>query len=387
LFALAACGARPLIPRDVPSPAAPGSAEPCIEVGGDGVAYLSWLEPAGGGHALKFSRWEGSAWSQPRTIAEGADWFVNWADFPAVTALADGTIAAHWLRKTGGGPYAYAVTMTLSRDGGATWSAPVTPHDASPTEHGFVSMAGLDGNRLAAIWLDGRETGGDADHPAGPMHLRGAVLAADGRIEREDLIDGRACECCQTSAVRLDDGSIVAVYRDRSEGEIRDVAVVRFDGSRWSEPRTVHDDGWEMPGCPVNGPAVAARGSLVAVAWFTAAGAPPQPKVKIAFSRDGGRSFASPSVVSAAAPEGRVDIVALEDSALVTWIEGGGEPKILARRAGPDGALGETLTIATSSVARAAGFPRMAALGDDVLIAWTQPGSPSQVKTARLSSR
>jgi hypothetical protein len=37
-------------------------------------------------------------------------------------------------------------------------------------------------------------------------------------------------------------------------------------------PRLVHADNWTMPACPVNGPAVAARGNDVVVGWYTAAG-------------------------------------------------------------------------------------------------------------------
>ena len=62
----------------------------------------------------------------------------------------------------------------------------------------------------------------------------------------------------------------VVVYRDRSEAEkeIRDISIVRLKGKKWSAPRPVFQDGWRLNGCPVNGPAVAAAGRRVAVAWF-----------------------------------------------------------------------------------------------------------------------
>lgn len=44
----------------------------------------------------------------------------------------------------------------------------------------------------------------------------------------------------------------------RSCQEVRDMSVVRFAGGRWTEPRTVARDGWQINGCPVNGPAIAA---------------------------------------------------------------------------------------------------------------------------------
>jgi len=351
---------------------------------------LSWIEPTGAGrHALRFSVWEGAVWSQPRTVAEGADWFVNWADFPSVTALDDGSLAAHWLRKTGGGSYAYGVALSFSRDGGATWSEPLTPHDDSETEHGFVSKVALPGSRMAAIWLDGRETSGGQEGHSGPMTLRAALVGMDGKLEHEDVIDARVCDCCQTSAVRLADGAVIVAYRDRSEDEIRDIAVARFDGQRWSEPRIVNDDHWQISGCPVNGPAIAADGDRVAVAWFTAAGSPPAPKVRVGFSDDGGRGFDSTIDLNAGRPEGRVDVVFLEDgSAIVTWIVANeGSAQIVAQRVNAHGALGPLVRIASSSAARATGFPRMAALRSDALIAWTEPGDPPHIRTAVLSQR
>ena len=385
---LVGCAAPRTSVSEIAAPAAPGSAEPCIEAGADGLAYLSWLEPAGvARHALRYSVWEGSDWSVPLTVAEGSDWFVNWADFPSVTALDDGTLVAHWLRKTSGSPYAYGVALSLSRDKGKSWSEPLTPHDDSPTEHGFVSKVALPGGKLAVVWLDGRETTGGNEGHAGPMTLRAAFVGADGRLEHEDLIDARVCDCCQTSAVRLEDGTLVVAYRDRSEDEIRDIAVARFDGKSWSQPQIVHDDLWKIPGCPVNGPAIAANGDRVAVAWFTAAGSPPVPMVRIAFSADRGSSFAAPIDVSESRPEGRVDVEFLDDgAAFVTWIEAGeGSAHILARRIKPNGASGPHVRIASTSAARASGFPRMAAFGSDVFIAWTEPGVPSHIRTAVLS--
>jgi hypothetical protein len=44
----------------------------------------------------------------------------------------------------------------------------------------------------------------------------------------------------------------------------------------------VHSDNWKIDACPVNGPAIAATGRRVAVAWFTAAN--DTARVKLAFS-------------------------------------------------------------------------------------------------------
>src|SRR5687767_6486871 len=123
----------------IASPAGPGSAEPNLAVGPDGRVYMSWLEPADSGYALKFSSFDGTSWATPRTIRSGRDFFVNWADFPSIVVLGKDHLAAHWLQRTGKSTYAYGVRVAQSRDGGAAWSTPVRPHiDSADVEHGFV---------------------------------------------------------------------------------------------------------------------------------------------------------------------------------------------------------------------------------------------------------
>jgi hypothetical protein len=46
-----------------------------------------------GRFSLRFALKKGDGWSAPRVIAEGANWFVNWADFPSMVALP----TARWL--------------------------------------------------------------------------------------------------------------------------------------------------------------------------------------------------------------------------------------------------------------------------------------------------
>lgn len=376
--------------RDAGSPSGPDSREPELTATAGGRIILSWVEKVGEKrHALRFSvRDAGGDWSEARTVAQGENWFVNWADFPSVIATADGGLAAHWLVKSGPGTYAYDVNIARSRDGGKTWGHPVVPHtDRTQTEHGFVSMLPLADGRLGAVWVDGRNLKDvkEGAEEKGPlpvsMSLRYAAIDAGGKLSDEVVLDDRICECCQTSAALTSEGAIAA-YRNRSEDEVRDIYFVRQQGGRWSEPKAVHDDGWKINGCPVNGPSVAADGRRVAVAWFT--GAQDMPHVKVAFSVDAGASFGDPVVVDDGDAMGRVDVVMLPDgSALVCWMSGGadgGANKV--RRISPDGVLGAVSVIARSDVSRSSGFPRMALLGDVAHFAWTQFGKPSLVRAA-----
>jgi len=387
LALLVGCSGAPDSPglaRPLDTPAAPGSGEPNLTVGADGRLYLSWIETAGEGHALRFATWEGQAWGAARTIVTGDDWFVNWADFPSLGATTDGTLAAHWLQRSGSSKYAYDVKLVLSRDGGESWSEPFSPYDdGTQTEHGFVSIVPLSGDRFEILWLDGRETALDAKGfplGTGVMTLRSATLDADGGVGETRLIDERVCDCCSTDAV-LASESVLAMFRDRTVEDIRDISTARLEPGGWTASRPLHDDGWKISACPVNGPALAVSGEHVAAAWFTA---PRQEgTVNVAFSTDGGDTFGEPLRV-AGTRVGRVDVVLLDDgTAVVSWLERGAIRLLWVDESGP---RSEPLVAAEADESRAGGFPRMARLGDVIFLAWTEPGDVSRVRTATVST-
>ena len=131
----------------------------------------------------------------------------------------------------------------------------------------------------------------------------------------------------------------------------------------------------------MNGPAIAAAGTNVGVAWFTAAAE--KPLVKVAFSADSGATFTSPIVVDDGRPLGRVDVILLGDgSALVSWLEVERSARVRVRRIARTGKTDEPLTVAEPSGARSSGFPRMARAGDEVAIAWRDAPDPPRVRTS-----
>ncbi len=377
--------------RELPTPASAASGQPNFTVAANGRVYLSWIDRLEAGRvALRFASKENNGWSAPRTIAEGTNWFVNWADFPSLLALPDGSMAAHWLAKSGAGTYAYDVNIARSFDGGKTWSKPFLPHrDGTQTEHGFVSLLPASKDAFTALWLDGREMAGknsehgsnqNGDHGHGTMTLRAATIRRNNAIAQEALLDARVCECCQTAAALTSLGPVV-VYRDRSEQEMRDISIVRLRDGKWSAPKTVFADGWQINGCPVNGPAVAALDNRVAVAWFT--GANDKSQVKLAFSQDAGETFGAPISIDDGNPAGRVDVLLLTDgSAVVSWLEklpNGGEVRM--RKVKADGARANSITVAPSGTARSSGFPQMVRAGNTLIFAWVS----NRVMTAELS--
>ena len=385
LLSALAAAAPPAAPPDIrpaDPPAAPGSLAPNLAEA-RGRILLSWLEPehpAGrpgeGPMALRISAFDGRSWSAPATVASGDRLLANWADVPAVAADAAGRLYAAWPEKSGEGDTDYGIELARADGFGAPWRRIGPLHERGSGEHGFVSLLPEPGG-IRAFWLDGREMRGDT----GSMTLRTAVVGA--QASASERLDARVCDCCQTSAALTSEGPIV-VFRDRSDTEVRDIAAVRRSGGRWTAPRAVAADGWKIAGCPVNGPAVAARGRDVAAAWFT--GAPDRPRVLLAQSRDAGATFGESVAIDDAGPAGRAAVI-LEPGgdAIVAWVAVHQREGLLeVRRAAPDGRLGAPRPVSPIRLPRSSGFPRLARAGDRLLVCWVDAGEPLRIRAATL---
>lgn len=133
-----------------------------------------------------------NGWGESRTVSQGENWFVNWADFPSVASLRNGTLAAHWLVKSGSSTYAYDVNVSQSKDG-KSWSKSIVPHrDNTQTEHGFVSLIPLSDGRLGAVWLDGRNMKNRTINMK-PSRLAGVVFLSSATIARTNKREESCC--------------------------------------------------------------------------------------------------------------------------------------------------------------------------------------------------
>ena len=309
-----------LLLEPVPSPAGIHSSEPRFTSQGDDV-FLSWVETQGDRATLKFAKRSATGWSEPRS-GPNSDHF-----FPQLGRCARGSRTP---RRHDRGAVAAPETALMQtpmlmtcachgpgiRDGrGRHRRARITtaPKPSTVLSPQFPTP----GAGLGLVWLDGRATNPETE--AGDMSLRASVYDAAGKQFREMLVAPRVCDCCATAAAETSEGVIVA-FRNRSAGEIRDIYVSRFTGGHWSSPAVVHDDNWRIDACPINGPAISARGQNVAVAWFT--GKDNQAHTFVAFSTDGGRTFGPADRVDTGVSIGRVGVQLLDDgSAAVTWIE------------------------------------------------------------------
>ena len=384
LMALSACTEQYLPVFEDPQPVSVPSGKPAfgprLVQSDDDRVILSWMERNDDGKFLRFAEYEQGSWSSATTAITDDAMFVNWADLPAVTPVAPGELLAHWLSYVGDTPYAYQVLTARSDDGGASWSAPDSPHsDGTPTEHGFVStFPATTGTGL--VWLDGRNT------PDAGMTLRAATLAVDGSLGDEAQIDDLVCDCCQTDVAVAKSGPVL-VYRNRTEDEIRDIFVARQLDGIWQPGVAISNDAWEISGCPVNGPVIDASGRRIAVAWFTAANN--KPTVKVAVSSNSGRTFSVPIDVAGKNVTGHVGLSLIDtNSYAVSWMESDkdGTYVIKLRAYTFDGQSGRVQTVGRTSVAR--NVPQMTMVGDSLLLAWTDTfGELSKVVSVKVQVR
>ena len=370
----------------VAAPAGANSSEPQIIATERGVV-LSWVERVGKTTFLKFAERGASGWTSAMTAASGDDWFLSYADVPSVIRIGNGTLVAQWLQQLDPFLEAYNLRLSYSRDDGKTWAPSFLPHrDGTKTQHGFASFVELTSERVGVVWLDGRNSAFDFDDPeTGTMTLRYVAFDDSFRQTVDVEIDHRVCECCPTTAVMTSDGVLTA-FRDRSNDEVRDIAVSRLENGKWTPATLVAADNWKLDFCPVNGPMLSARGRDVVTTWFTVKN--DQGQAYAAFSSDAGRTWGMPIRLDEGGSLGRVGVVLLDDgSAVASWVEyAEGASDFRLRRVEPSGTKSAPVTIAPVSGGRASGYPRMARRGDELILAWTDSGPGEdgalQVQTA-----
>lgn len=368
------------------NPAGIGARLPRLAPLADGSTLLSWIEDDEEGHVLKYAVYEQGHWIRQGVVARGQNWFINWADFPSVAVIDETFWVAHWLVRTPGGrSYDYDIQLVFSRDAGQTWSEPQTPHrDNVAAEHGFVSIFPVEGG-AGIIWLDGRAY---KQSQPGKFALRYTQLNDNGVLGPEVVIDDDTCTCCWTAAVATSSGP-VAAWRGRRAGQIRDHYTARMIGGRWTPPTRLGGEGWSIDGCPVNGPALAAKDDQVAAAWYTAQGN--RPRIRVAFSSDAGQHFSRAIDVDSDKPIGRVSLAWLDQQAvLVAWLTAVDrehqQSQLAIRKLTTDGLAGPVIPLVPVSAGRGTGIPQLVRNRAGLILAWTESTPVYRIRTMQLTS-
>ena len=358
----------------VPNPAAQGSIQPNWAVAADGSILLSWVEPQKDDtYSMKFAMRKDGKWSPARTIVANRSFFRHPAEIPSMVGLADGTLVAEWIENGKDGESEF-VNVSTSKDG-VKWSAPQIAHkNRAEAQHGLASMIASGPNEVSILWLQALM---GEDNPAALMRT---VVGADGKEIREEQLDADVCTCCPTSVVKTNKGLLVA-YRDHTTGDIRDIAVTRFENGKWTQTKNVYPDKWKIDACPTNAATAAAQGDRVAIGWYT--GADDKPKVQLVFSTDGGATFTKPVSLSTGRAFGYVSTILDKDGgALVSWIEQGtSTAQVLVRSVSAAGVAGPVTKVAEGT-RQSLGYPRLLNTGSEIWIAWGD--NKTSFKTAQI---
>ena len=380
------CTSKDVVVKEIPFLHENSNAQPSL-VSGEGSLSLSWISSNEGKKStLNFSQFKEGKWINTQTMATGSDWFVNWADFPA-HAINENLILSSYLKKSDSGTYTYDVILSLQKLSGEKVKEDFLLHtDGVKAEHGFVSIIPNHNQGFFITWLDGRNTvDKDLDGYHKPMTIRFAEITNKGDIIDESELDSATCDCCQTSIAVTNNGPVV-VYRDRSEKEVRDIYIVRKTNGIWDDPIPVHNDGWKINGCPVNGPKVASNSNNLAVSWFTVSSE--NPTVNLSFSKSNGASFGTPIKINDEDAIGRVDVAFLNpQEVLVSYIEGDDVGTYLRiKKVSIDGKVSAPITISKIDGGRNTGVPQLEILDNEAFIVWTVfEGEKNQLKTVKLS--
>ena len=291
---------------------------------------------------------------------------------------------------------AAAARIRAARSGPGTtaFSPAMTVHaEDLPGARGWASLARDPEGNAHVVWLDGRA----ADRSPAARSMRQdifhAVWRPDGSHE-EVTVATDVCFCCKTAVATAPGGVVYVAWRHIYPTNLRDIAVARSadGGKTFSAPVRVSEDGWQIAGCPDDGPALAVDESgTLHVVWPTMVGGADRPVKGIFYSHstDGGRTFAPRQRVDeegsgAAHPQmaaggGRVAVV---------WDEAGTSRRACLREVSRDPKRpGATPVLGTITVLSAgpAVYPAVAATPSSLVAAWTETAAAgSEIRVRRL---
>ena len=317
------------------------------------------------------------------------------------------------------------VVLWTSKDGDSTSLLHAESHDDGRSfgpaqsvlppdvrgNRGWESMVTAGDGRVFVLWLDHRDsasTGSAHDahhhaaHPTADAVARAQrsqlfVSALDGSVSPTAIARG-VCYCCKTALAAGRHGSVYAAWRHVFSGSHRDIAfTMSRDGSAgtFAEPVRVSADGWQIDGCPENGPALAVdAGRRVHVLWPTLVDGERERLQLFHASSMDGRTFSSrtalPSNGNASHPQ---LIVAPDGSLIAAWDElAAGKRQVRVARGRPVASDGFTFSLLSTADDRAGVYPALATTSSAAVLAWAQPregtqsqGTPSQRTQSQIA--
>ena len=298
------------------------------------------------------------------------------------------------------------IKAARSRDGGMTFTAPVTlQKPAAPGDRGWPALAFDSRATVHAIWLDHRglaehrgAAGHETDaHDGVAMAQRSSLYYAsvgESRASERSLASG-VCYCCKTALAAGPDGALFAAWRHVYPGNFRDIAFAmsRDGGRSFSMPARVSEDHWAINGCPDDGPAIAGDAAGTAhLVWPTVIDRPtPEGALFYASTRDGVSFTPRVRIPTLGGPKPSHPQIVVDDRGrvFVAWDEVVDGRRVAAVRElelepGRPPAFGEVVRL---SVDGAAEYPAVAATHTGLVAVWTTGGDRSRIEVRQIPFR
>jgi hypothetical protein len=185
--------------------------------------------------------------------------------------------------------FASDLMLSRSSDGGRRFDPPVRVNEDRPTSHSFDGLTVAADGTVLVTWIDGHEGRKD------PATWVARVVEGGTRVESIRKVGDDTCVCCRVDAASGPRDTVALAWRRVFPGDIRDMvlAVSRDGGRTFGDPELVSADRWHINACPHRGGAVGVDGrGRVYMSWYTE-GSDIRPDLRFAVAADG-RRFGPP---------------------------------------------------------------------------------------------
>lgn len=290
---------------------------------------------------------------------------------PQIAVTANDRVYVSWVQALEQ-PFSGNVRFAHSRDGGRTFSAPITVNDdREPISHRFAAMGVDRRGRIHIVWLDKRDAraAGNQGMKYAGAAVYHAVSGNDGAsFSANEKIADHSCECCRIALALDTDGTPVIFWRHVFGDDIRDHALQRLDGK--SALIHVSRDDWAVDACPHHGPALSiGSDGVYHLAWFT--GAPGRAGLYYARSGGQGKHFSAPmkfgdSEAQAAHPQ----VLSLGSRVWLAWKEFDGRDAVIRNMYSADGGHSWSTPQTLATASGASDHPLLITDGARAYVSW-----------------
>lgn len=296
---------------------------PVVAATVSGALYLLSVEKSG--LTLRMSHDGGEHWMSPTTLSTPASTVTTSAENAPQLATHGMYAFALWQQRSDAAGTQLMEARTTGM-GAPPRATVITDKPAADKSYaGFATLAVAPNGDVYAAWLDGRD---NTSVSTGTFNVYLARSTDHGATFQHNVrVATLACPCCRPSVAIAADGTVYVAYRHVYPDNERDIAVVTSTdrGDHFGQPVRVANDRWKLYGCPESGPVAAVQGSKLIVAWHTAAGG--HPGIRLAASRDKGKSFSKELFVSKGIDNANHPYLSMADDGTIAIVFSGREPR------------------------------------------------------------